>query len=281
MLSITEVTAFWDSRPCNSRHSLASMRTPEYMLETEKRKYFVEPHIPAFAEFWKYTGKRVLEIGCGIGIDTANFVRWGAEVAAIDLSQKSLDIADARVHLLPWTAPQTPERPWYRDGRASFWKANAEDQIWNTNSDLVYAFGSIHHSPNPEKILNNARQSLKPGGTLKIMVYNAFSWKSLWVMLKYGKGKFWRFREIVARYSEAQTGCPITHLYSRKTARRLVESAGFTIKKISVAHIFPWKISDYREYRYVKAFPWSICPDWLFRLLEHAVGWHILIEATA
>jgi 2-polyprenyl-3-methyl-5-hydroxy-6-metoxy-1,4-benzoquinol methylase len=62
----------------------------------EARKYFVEYHIPAFAEFERWRGKRVLEIGFGIGTDTINFARAGAQVTAVDLSEKSVELARKR-----------------------------------------------------------------------------------------------------------------------------------------------------------------------------------------
>src|SRR5207244_6273972 len=90
---IGQVQQYWNSRPCNIRHSAQPIGTREYFDEVEARKYFVEPHIPRLAEFPRWNGKRVLEIGCGIGTDTINFARHGADVSAVDLSDRSLEVA--------------------------------------------------------------------------------------------------------------------------------------------------------------------------------------------
>src|SRR3712207_773381 len=95
-VEIQAVRDYWNRRPCNIRHSTAEVGTEEYFNQVEARKYFVEPHIPAFAEFEKWRGKKVLEIGCGIGTDTMNFARAGAEVTAVDLSSESLKLAKKR-----------------------------------------------------------------------------------------------------------------------------------------------------------------------------------------
>jgi len=95
-VEIARVRDYWNDRPCNIRHSTAPIGTREYFDQVEARKYFVEYHIPGFAEFERWRGKKILEIGCGIGTDTINFARAGAQVTTVDLSDKSMELARQR-----------------------------------------------------------------------------------------------------------------------------------------------------------------------------------------
>ena len=97
--SITEVSAYWNARPCNVRHSPKPVGTKEYFDEVEARKYFVEAHIPGFADFDRWKGKKVLEIGCGIGTDTINFARHGAQVTAVDINKEAVRCVRANILL--------------------------------------------------------------------------------------------------------------------------------------------------------------------------------------
>src|SRR5690348_5404541 len=99
MATVHDVKRYWDRRPCNIRHSPKPVGTREYFEEVERRKYSVEPHIPKFANFPHWQGKDVLEIGCGIGTDSINFVRNGANLAIVELSTESLSITRKRLEL--------------------------------------------------------------------------------------------------------------------------------------------------------------------------------------
>jgi ubiquinone/menaquinone biosynthesis C-methylase UbiE len=269
---IDAVRAYWDARPCNVRHSPKPAGTREYFDEVEARKYLVEPHIPHFAEFGKWAGKRVLEVGCGLGTDTVNFARAGARVTAVDLSSSSLDLARRRAEVFGLS------------DRVQFVQANAEElstAVPVEPYDLVYSFGVVHHSPHPEDALRQMRRYLAPDGTAKVMVYNRHSWKVLAVVLRDGHGRFWRLADLVARSSEAQSGCPVTYTYTPRTARAMLESTGFRVVETKVEHIFPYRVNEYVQYRYVKQLPFRYLPPPLFAWLEHRLGWHLCLTAEA
>jgi SAM-dependent methyltransferase len=167
--------------------------------------------------------------------------------------------------------------------RIEFVQANAEeltDVLGDAQFDLVYSFGVVHHTPHPDRALAEIRKLLAPGGTLKLMVNHRHSWKVFWIIVGAGRGRFWLADELIAEYSEAQTGCPVTFAYTRQGGRELVESSGFVVEEVSVDHVFPYCIPDYVEYRYVREPYFRWMPEPLFRAFEQRVGWHLLITAT-
>jgi 2-polyprenyl-3-methyl-5-hydroxy-6-metoxy-1,4-benzoquinol methylase len=268
--SIQKVSEYWNSRPCNIRHSTKPIGTKEYSDEVEARKYFVEPHIPGFAEFERWKGKKVLEIGCGIGTASISFARCGAEVTGVDLTEKSLEVARQRV-----------EASGLGD-RVRFFQADAENlsnYVPVEEYDLVYSFGVIHHTPHPERVIEQIRKYVTPSSTVKIMVYNRWSWKVLWILFVYGKGQFWKLDRLIADSSEAQNGCPVTYSYSRSSGRRLLEEHGFHVTKTEVDHIFSYSIPEYVKYQYKQVWYFRWMPKPLFRALERMFGWHLCLTA--
>jgi SAM-dependent methyltransferase len=271
-ITVDQVRNYWDQRPCNIRHSPKPVGTREYFDEVEARKYFVESHIPGFADFERWRGKRVLEIGCGIGTDTVNFARHGAMVTAVDLSPQSLELARRRVEV------------YGLQDQVHFYSGSAEELslfVPVDAYDLIYSFGVIHHTPHPERVVEQMRRYAKPGTVIKLMVYYRPSWKVFWILMGYGKGQFWRLKELIAQHSEAQTGCPVTYTYTRDEGRRLIEFSGFHMTDVFVDHIFPYRIPEYVKYEYVKAWPWSVTPHSALRWMERHVGWHLCLTAEA
>lgn len=267
MATVHDVKRYWDRRPCNIRHSPKPIGTREYFEEVEKRKYSVEPHIPGFANFPRWRGREVLEIGCGIGTDSINFLRNGANLTIVELSGESLAITKKRLEL---------------EGlKANFINGNAEglDQLLPTDKkfDLIYSFGVIHHTPHPERVVSAIAGRLKPGGELRLMVYARHSWKVLWIYARYAWREPWNWRGLVAKYSEAEIGSPVSYVYSVREARALLH--GFKVVSVHKDHIFPYRIPDYLDYRYVRIWYFRWMPNSWFRWLEQRLGWHLLIVA--
>jgi SAM-dependent methyltransferase len=253
--TIETVQQYWDARPCNVRHSDKPVGSREYFDEVEKRKYFVEPHIPAFTDFPRWAGRRMLEIGCGIGTDTISFARAGATVTAVDLSPASLAIARERA------------RVFGLEPRIRFFQADAENlsaTVPVEEFDLVYSFGVIHHTPQPRRAVESLRGYLGEGSELRLMVYAHNSWKAAMIDAGFDR-------------PEAQAGCPVAYTYTHEDARRLLE--GFEILDMRQEHIFPYVIEKYVRYEY-ELQPWFACmPRDMFRALEQRFGWHLLVRA--
>jgi len=247
------VKSYWNRRPCNIRHGTAPVGTRRYFEQVEKRKYRVEPHIIGFSEFHKWKGKRVLEIGCGIGTAAASFAKAGADYTGVELSKKSLDLAKKKFKLLGL--------------KGRFYLGNAEELtsfLPRQKFDLIYSFGVIHHAPRPEKIVAEARKYMGPRSEFRLMLYAKNSWKA--IMIEAGLDQ-----------PEAQAGCPIAHTYSESDIQVLMR--GFRILEMRQDHIFPFVVKDYRQHRYVIQ-PWfRHMPRKMFRTLERKLGWHWLIRA--
>lgn len=263
---ISDVIKYWDSRPCNVRHSPREVGTREYFDEVEARKYLVEPHIPLFADFGRWKGQKVLEIGCGIGTDSINFARAGADLTVVELSQTSLDLCRRRFDVYGL--------------KAHFYGGNAEELssfLPPQEFDLIYSFGVIHHTPHPEWAFEQIESFCNEGTEIRVMLYAKWSWKVLWIVARFGKGAFWKTSDLVRTYSEAEVGCPVTFAYSRRDLTRLLPA--YDVEAAWKDHIFPYEIDRYVNYEYRRVWYFKWMPAQLFRWIEHRLGWHWLIVA--
>ena len=153
------VERFWDARPCGDGLAGAARGTREYFEQVEGEKLRREPYVPGFAEFERWRGRDVLEVGCGIGTDTVRFARAGARVVGIDLTQAAVELANA------WLEQEGLA------GRAL--QADAELLPFEDASfDLVYSWGVLHHTPDTARAISEVRRVLRREGEARIMLYN-------------------------------------------------------------------------------------------------------------
>ena len=161
--SINEVRDFWNANPCNSALSHEEDRRKYFEEITSKRYNGRDWHIPRTACFDLYKGKKVLEVGCGIGTDGFEFARRGAHYVGIDLTPNSVGLARERFELFKV------------EGILKVVNAEAGLPFESESFDHVYSFGVIHHSPKTEVIVDEMYRVLRPGGTATVMLYNRSS----------------------------------------------------------------------------------------------------------
>jgi len=251
--TIEDVKEYWNNQPCNVKHSKKEIGSKEYFDEVERKRYSAEPHIPRFADFSSWKNKKVLEIGCGLATEGINFALNGAEYTATDLSSESLDLAKKRFEVY--------------NQEGNFYLGNSEELtsfLPNQKFDLIYSFGVIHHSPNPEKIFDKLYEYMDDNSILKIMLYAKDSWKNYMIEAGYDQ-------------PEAQYGCPIANTYSNDEVKELLQ--GFDVLSIEQDHIFPYQIEPYKRGEFVKE-PWfEAMPNDMFNVVKKKLGWHLLITA--
>jgi len=110
-------------------------------------------------DYERYRGKRVLEIGCGMGCMASNWASQGASLTAIDLN--------------PVAVAQTTQRFKVLGLQGQIQEVDAESLPFPDESfDFVYSWGVIHHTPGIRKAIQDIYRVLRPGGQVGLMLYN-------------------------------------------------------------------------------------------------------------
>ena len=251
---VDKIKQYWNTQPCNVKHSLSEPGTEQYWNEVTERRFFVEPHLRDFASFHQWRGKRVLEIGSGIGSDAVEFARHGAEYVGIDLSAESVAMSQQRFKLFRL--------------QGEFHVMDAADQVMMAKLgqfDLVYSCGVLHHYPDMTACLDNIHDALLSDGEFRMLVYAKNSWK--YAMIQKGLDQF-----------EAQAGCPYAKAYSREEIYDLLNGK-FQVLRIRQDHNFMYNVPKYRAGEY-ELEPWfAVMPEDMRAAVKEYLGWHLLVKA--
>jgi ubiquinone/menaquinone biosynthesis C-methylase UbiE len=177
------VKDYWNQQSCDTQVARSDKFSKTYFEEIESFRYFDQPFIHAFAQFSRYHGKRVLEVGYGAGTDFVQWLRAGASATGVDLTPEALDNLQHRIKTYGLPAPER------------ILLGDAENLPFESNQfDLGYSFGVLHHSPDTPKALSELIRVVKPGGEIKVMLYNRHSIFvfNMWLKKACLKGRPWK-----------------------------------------------------------------------------------------
>jgi len=227
-------------------------RTKEDFEKVDRYYFGTNPYLLTDVRWSDFSGKRVLEIGCGAGSAACRFAQEGAKVLGVDITEKAVTLT--RMHA---------DVSGIGDVRAT--QADAENlgQIEDESFDFVYSWGVMHHSAHPEQCYRQVFKKVKPGGSGLIMVYHKNSLRywgkgAAYLLLKGNllRGDTWE--SVQRHYTD---GYYHKH-YTRGSLTRAMEEAGFRVEGIDVCHMSSRMI------------PWI--PEPFRRWLKRKLGWLIV-----
>lgn len=219
--ALRAVQTYWEAATCGEDLYLHGTELEDYELHATER-YRLEPYIERFARFDDYAGKRVLEIGVGMGADHRRFAAGGAQLTGIDLTDRAVRHVRRQLKMAGL--------------RSELRTGNAEALEFADGSfDLVYAWGVLHHTPDTAGAVREILRVLRPGGEAKVMIYNRHSivgWM-LWARYALGRGK--PATPLSAIYAE-QLESPGTKAFTVDEARALFSGFELLDLRVQITH---------------------------------------------
>ncbi|SPE60437.1 conserved hypothetical protein [Verrucomicrobia bacterium] len=258
-----EVKAFWNRQSCETQYAHSEKFTRAYFEQIEQWRYADQPFIHSFAQFTRYHGKRVVEVGFGAGTDFIQWLRAGAIASGVDLTEEAMANLGHRVQIYGLPKPD------------SLQVADAENLPFPTGTfDLGYSWGVLHHTPNTEKAVAELVRVVQPGGDIKIMLYNRhslFAWRC-WLKHALLKGRPWKGLHWVLWNHVESIG---TKGYTKAEIRRMFAPLGVSDLRIETFTTSADRIAN-------QALPFRLCNaalGVLVALSGNRFGWFHAISA--
>ena len=241
------VRAYWNAHIHDLAITSHPVGSPGFFADLDQYHFEKLHHLLRLVDFDGYKGRRVLEVGCGAGVDLVRFARGDAEVTGVDIAGAAIDLARRNFELR-----RMPGTLLVADGEALPFR--------DASFDLVYAHGVVQYTANDSALVSECRRVVAPQGTAIFQVYNRVSWLNL----------LSKVMKVGLEHEDA----PVLRKYSPREFERLL--APFADVRI-VPERFPvksrlhqgWKGAVYNGL-FVGAF------NALPRRLVRRYGWHLL-----
>jgi len=215
--SIDDVREYWNSH-LNLTQFLDQSNVD---IDSERFYHDIERHIRARHTYKDKLlrdfshgceGKKLLEVGCGLGVELAWLGQLGFDVTGIDLAPAAAQFAADHLKRLNL------------NGRAIV--QNVEHMEFPDESfDAVYSSGVLHHTPDIQRAIAEILRVLKPGGKVLVILYHRHSWFYL----------LHKLTRINIEFGDEDA--PIINTYAKTQVKSLFR--GLRIAEVDVEYYYP------------------------------------------
>jgi ubiquinone/menaquinone biosynthesis C-methylase UbiE len=224
----------WTADPCGSSIAEGEPGSRSYFENLLRGRFEYGPWMPDALGYDGTSGLRVLDVGCGQGVDVYRYALAGAEATGVDLTPRHVELA--RAHLAAMGV------------EAEVVQGDAEALPFPDETfDRVSSNGVLHHTPDMPAALREIRRVLVPGGEARIIVYNRNSFHYWLTQVLYQgvlRGGLVTERSMAGVLSRgveySSIGArPLVNVYSPRQLRTMLEQAGFARVATHVRHFQP------------------------------------------
>jgi ubiquinone/menaquinone biosynthesis C-methylase UbiE len=244
---IRAVRTYWNQRIHDLEITAHPVGSPGFFADLDEYHFDKLHHLLRLVDFNAYADRRVLEVGCGAGVDLVRFAKGGARATGVDVAESAIALARDNVG--------------HQGLSATLAVADGERLPFPDDAfDFVYAHGVVQYTAHDQALIDECRRVVKPGGTVFVQVYNRVSWlNALSKVMKVG-----------LEHEDA----PVIKKYSPGEFRRLLR--GFADVRV-VPERFPVKSRLHKGWKgalYNSLFVGTF--NAIPRPLVRRYGWHLL-----
>jgi ubiquinone/menaquinone biosynthesis C-methylase UbiE len=247
---LISIRDYWNEHIHDLEVATQPLGTIGFFDELDEYRFDKLRYLPQLVDFSGFSGKNLLEVGCGVGIDLVRFAKGGTDVTGIDLAEVSIELARENFK--------------QRQLTAKLYEMNGEDLIFEDDSfDIVYAHGVVQYTAHAPRMISEIQRVLRPQGTAILMVYNRNSWLNA----------LSKVMNVGLEHEDA----PVLNKYSIGEFKKLLEPfSKFTI----IPERFPVETRLHQGFKatlYNKGFVrlFNVLP----RSLVRPLGWHLMAFA--
>ena len=192
---LARIARYWSENLHDMAIATHDVGTREFFDELDEYHFDKQRHLERVIDYPSYAGKKLLDVGCGVGIDLMKFARAGAQVTGVDISQRAIELA--RTYFA------------YEGLQADLRVMDAEHlEFDGATFDAVYAHGVLPYTGDPQQLVDEVHRVLKPGGSAIFQVYHKRSWMYLLRRL--------------AKFRLEHEGAPVFRIHTASEMGRLV-----------------------------------------------------------